>query len=75
MTPAGHELSTLWLSAAIVAVAVLITVVGLVVPVRGLPPFWGRVLDLAEAAVLLTPVPLCLAVLDVFTAAGSLAGG
>lgn len=29
-------------------------------------PFWGRFLEIAETAVLLTLLPLCLAVFDVY---------
>ncbi len=52
----------------------LVTAIGLVVPRKGLSPFWGRFLDLTESAVLLTLVPLCLAALGVLTAVRSLTG-
>lgn len=52
----------------------LLTAAGLIVPRKGLSPFWGRILDLAESALLLSLVPLCLAVLDVFTRARALTG-
>ncbi len=42
---------------------------------KGVSPFWGRLLDLAEGAVLLALVPLCLAVLDVYGAARGMASG
>ncbi|WP_329174084.1 type VII secretion integral membrane protein EccD [Streptomyces sp. NBC_01477] len=60
------DLHTLWLSAAIAAGAVLLVAIGLIVPRKGVSPFWGRSLDLAEGAVLLSLVPLCLAVLKVY---------
>ncbi|WP_030195424.1 type VII secretion integral membrane protein EccD [Streptomyces sp. NRRL S-87] len=66
------DLRTTWLSASVAAGAALLTAVGLVIPRKGLSPFWGRLLDLAEAAVLLSLVPLALAVLDVYSAARSL---
>jgi type VII secretion integral membrane protein EccD len=68
----GLDIRTIWLTAAVAAGAALITAIGLVIPKKGLSPFWGRLLDLAESAVLLSLVPLCLAVLDVFNAARSL---
>ncbi|MBW8820736.1 MAG: hypothetical protein JF598_21600, partial [Streptomyces sp.] len=40
-----------------------------IVPRKGVTPFWGRMLDLSEGAVLLSLVPLCLAVLDLYAAA------
>ncbi|MFF9352155.1 type VII secretion integral membrane protein EccD [Streptomyces sp. NPDC014734] len=68
------DIRTIWLSAAVAAGAALLTAIGLIIPRKGLSPFWGRLLDLAESVVLLSLVPLCLAVLDVFTRARSLAG-
>lgn len=68
------DLRTMWLSAAVAAGAALLTTVALAVPRKGLSPFWGRLLDLAESALLLSLVPLCLAVLDVFARARALTG-
>ncbi|MDT0402331.1 type VII secretion integral membrane protein EccD [Streptomyces edwardsiae] len=68
------DVRTVWLSTAVVAGTVLSTAIGLVVPRRGLSPFWGRFLDLAESAVLLTLVPLCLAALGVLTAVRAMTG-
>ncbi|MDH2393113.1 type VII secretion integral membrane protein EccD [Streptomyces sp. HNM0663] len=68
----GLDIRTIWLTAAVAAGAALLTAIGLVIPRKGLSPFWGRLLDLAEGAVLLSLVPLCLAVLDVYSAARSL---
>ncbi|QEU78464.1 type VII secretion integral membrane protein EccD [Streptomyces subrutilus] len=65
---------TLWLSAAVVAGAALLAGIALVIPRKGLSPFWGRLLDLTEAAVLLSLVPLALAVLDVYSRVRSLTG-
>ncbi|MET9608628.1 type VII secretion integral membrane protein EccD [Streptomyces sp. NPDC006512] len=69
---AATGLRTLWLSAAVAAGAALLTGIALVIPRKGLSPFWGRLLDLTEAAVLLSLVPLTLAVLDVYGRARSL---
>ncbi|MFH7600026.1 type VII secretion integral membrane protein EccD [Streptomyces racemochromogenes] len=69
---AGLELRTIWLSAAVAAGAALLAGIALVIPRKGLSPFWGRLLDLTEAAVLLSLVPLALAVLDVYGRARSL---
>ncbi|MFD5116813.1 type VII secretion integral membrane protein EccD [Streptomyces sp. NPDC058391] len=66
------DIRTIWLTASVAAGAALITAIGLIIPRKGLSPFWGRLLDLAEGALLLSLVPLCLAVLDVFSAARAL---
>ncbi|MET9887653.1 type VII secretion integral membrane protein EccD [Streptomyces sp. NPDC006430] len=68
----GLDLRTIWLSAAVAAGAALLVGIALVIPRKGLSPFWGRLLDLTEAAVLLSLVPLALAVLDVYARARSL---
>ncbi|WP_406185179.1 type VII secretion integral membrane protein EccD [Streptomyces sp. NBC_01006] len=68
----GLDLRTIWLSAAVAAGAALLAGIALVIPRKGLSPFWGRLLDLAEAAVLLSLVPLALAVLDVYARARAL---
>ena len=47
------------------AAAAVMTAIALIVPRSGLTPFWGRVLDLTESALLLSLIPLCLAVLGV----------
>ncbi|MET8191221.1 type VII secretion integral membrane protein EccD [Streptomyces sp. NPDC005246] len=66
------DIRTVWLSAAVAAGAALLTAIGLIIPRKGLSPFWGRLLDLTECALLLSLVPLCLAVLDVFARARAL---
>ncbi|MFD7136022.1 type VII secretion integral membrane protein EccD [Streptomyces sp. NPDC059894] len=68
------DLRTAWLTAAIAVGTALITAVGLIIPKKGLSPFWGRFLDLAEGTVLLTLVPLCLATVGALTAARSMVG-
>ncbi|MFJ9807210.1 type VII secretion integral membrane protein EccD [Streptomyces sp. NPDC101158] len=70
----GLDIRTIWLSAAVAAGAALVTAIGLIIPRKGLSPFWGRLLDLTEGFVLLSLVPLCLGVLDVFMRARSLTG-
>ncbi|MEW2086058.1 type VII secretion integral membrane protein EccD [Streptomyces sp. NPDC005283] len=70
----GLDIRTIWLTAAVAAGAAVITAIGLVIPRKGLSPFWGRLLDLTEGLVLLSLVPLCLAVLDIYSAARSLTG-
>ncbi|THA30506.1 type VII secretion integral membrane protein EccD [Streptomyces sp. A1277] len=71
--PAAH-LPAAGMCAGLVAGAVLLTAAGVTVPRKGLTPFWGRCLDLAESALLLSLVPLCLAVLDLFARARALTG-
>ncbi|WP_326606064.1 type VII secretion integral membrane protein EccD [Streptomyces sp. NBC_01800] len=66
------DIRTVWLSAAVAAGAALLTAIGLIIPRKGLSPFWGRLLDVTESALLLSLVPLCLAVLDVFARARAL---
>lgn len=66
------DIRTIWLAASVAAGAALLTAIGLIIPRKGLSPFWGRLLDLAESVVLLSLVPLCLAVLDVFASARAL---
>ncbi|MFE7514297.1 type VII secretion integral membrane protein EccD [Streptomyces sp. NPDC057540] len=68
----GLDIRTIWLTAAVAAGAALITAIGLIIPRKGLSPFWGRLLDLTEGFVLLSLVPLALAVLDVFTSVRAL---
>ncbi|MFE7626679.1 type VII secretion integral membrane protein EccD [Streptomyces castrisilvae] len=63
------DIRTLWLAAAVTAGAALLTGIALVIPKKGLSPFWGRLSDLAEVLLLLALVPLCLAVLDVYSKA------
>ncbi|RII08020.1 hypothetical protein DSC45_34035 [Streptomyces sp. YIM 130001] len=62
----GLHARVIWLTAALAAVAALFATTGLVVSRRGTTPFWGRLLEIVEAALLLTLVPLCLAVLGVY---------
>ncbi|WP_344030538.1 type VII secretion integral membrane protein EccD [Streptomyces luteireticuli] len=78
MTEGDHgpiDVRTVWLAAAVAAGSALIVGIALIVPKKGLSPFWGRLSDLAESAFLLSLVPLCLAVLDVYSAARSMTSG
>ncbi|NJP16861.1 MULTISPECIES: type VII secretion integral membrane protein EccD [Streptomyces] len=68
------DLRTIWLTAAITAGALLITAIGLIVPRTGLSPFWGRCMEIGEGFVLLTLVPLALAVFDVYATVRSMTG-
>ncbi|MDX2934369.1 type VII secretion integral membrane protein EccD [Streptomyces ipomoeae] len=68
------DIRTIWLVAVIAAIAALITAIGLIVPRRGLTPFWGRFLEIFEGFVLLTLVPLALAVFDVYGAVRAMTG-
>lgn len=62
----GLDIRTVWLAATIGLVATVLTATGLVVSSKGVTPFWGRFLEIAETCVLLTLLPLCLAVFDVY---------
>ncbi|MFD1274362.1 hypothetical protein ACFQ51_30320 [Streptomyces kaempferi] len=71
---ADLDIRTIWLVAAIAAAAALVTALGLILPRGGLTPFWGRFLEIAESFVLLTLIPLALAVFDVYGTARSMTG-
>ncbi|MEK2471349.1 type VII secretion integral membrane protein EccD [Streptomyces noursei] len=60
------NIRTVWFSTSIAVGAAILVGVGLVVPKKGVTPFWGRILDIFDGLVLLSLVPLCLAVLDVY---------
>ncbi|GGS25018.1 type VII secretion integral membrane protein EccD [Streptomyces aureoverticillatus] len=66
---AALDLRTIWLVAAIAAAAALTTAIGLITARSGVTPFWGRFLEIAEVFVLLTLLPLTLAVFDVYASA------
>ncbi|MFE9768575.1 type VII secretion integral membrane protein EccD [Streptomyces sp. NPDC005808] len=68
------DIRTIWLVAVIAVAAALVTALGLILPRGGLTPFWGRFLEIAEGFVLLTLVPLALAVFDVYGAARAMTG-
>lgn len=56
-----------YLLVAVLAAAGIATGVGVAVPGRAVSPFWGRVVDLGEAVLLAAVIPVCLAVLDLYT--------
>lgn len=60
------NLRTIWLVVALGAASALVTLTGLAAARTGPSPFWGRFLEIAEGFVLLTLVPLALAVFDVY---------
>jgi hypothetical protein len=63
------DIRTIWLIAAIAAVTAVVTALGLILPRGGLTPFWGRFLEICEGFVLLTLIPLALAVFNVYATA------
>jgi type VII secretion integral membrane protein EccD len=65
----GLDIRAIWLAAAIAAGVALMAALGLIVPRRGLSPFWGRFLEIVEGFLLLTLVPLALAVFNVYATA------
>lgn len=69
------NIRTLWLAAAVTVGATLLIGIALIIPKKGLSPFWGRLSDLAEVVLLLALVPLALAVLDVYSAARGMTSG
>lgn len=69
------DLRTMWLALALAGGVALLTLVALTVPKRGLTPFWGRALDLTDGLLLLSLMPLCLAVLDLYGRARSMTSG
>lgn len=60
------DLRTTWLAASIAAGAAILTGIALVVPRVGVSPFWGRILDMVDSLMLISLVPLALAVLDIY---------
>ncbi|MFJ5264650.1 type VII secretion integral membrane protein EccD [Streptomyces sp. NPDC088387] len=68
------DIRSVWLAAALGAATALVTAIGLISPRRGVTPFWGRFMEIAESFVLLTLVPLALAVFDVYASARSMTG-
>jgi type VII secretion integral membrane protein EccD len=68
------DIRTVWLGAAIAVGAAILVAIGLIVPEKGVSPFWGRLLDLADGLLLASLVPLALAVLDVYATVRGLSG-
>ncbi|MFB7089995.1 type VII secretion integral membrane protein EccD [Streptomyces sp. NPDC056296] len=68
------DIRSVWLVAAVAAAVALVTTVGLITSRRGVTPFWGRFMEIAEVFVLSTLIPLALAVFDVYAAVRSMTG-
>ena len=62
------DVRTMLLGASIAVGAAVLVGIALVVPARGVSPFWARILDLVDSLTLLALIPLALAVLDVYAA-------
>ncbi|MFG2825195.1 type VII secretion integral membrane protein EccD [Kitasatospora sp. NPDC048365] len=60
------DLRTIWLAGSIAAGAAILTGIALIVPRVGVSPFWGRILDMVDSLMLISLVPLTLAVLNVY---------
>ncbi|WP_330358532.1 type VII secretion integral membrane protein EccD [Streptomyces chartreusis] len=60
------DVRLVWLSVGVAIVAGALAAIALVVPSKGVTPFWGRFLEIAESFVLLTLLPLCLAVFGAY---------
>ncbi len=71
----GMDFRTIWIAASIAGAAALLTAIGLIVPRTGLTAFWGRFMELSETMILLTLIPLTLAVLDVYAEVRGLFSG
>ena len=71
----GIDIRTIWIAVSIAVAAALVTAIGLIIPRTGLTPFWGRFMELTETFVLLTLIPLCLAVMDVYREVRGSIGG
>ncbi|MFC1414921.1 type VII secretion integral membrane protein EccD [Streptacidiphilus sp. N1-12] len=62
------DVRTVLLGGSVALGAALLVGIALLVPGRGVSPFWGRILDLVDSLMLLALIPLALAVLDVYAA-------
>lgn len=71
----AFDIRIIWLTVAMAVLAAVAVAIGLVVPRKGLTPFWGRMAELFENLVLLSLLPLCLAVLDVYGTVRSMTSG
>ncbi|MEV4615625.1 type VII secretion integral membrane protein EccD [Kitasatospora sp. NPDC049258] len=60
------DLRTVWLAASIAFGAAVLTAIALIVPKQGVSPFWGRILDMIDGLMLISLVPLALAVLNIY---------
>ncbi len=64
--PSTVDIHTLALAASVLLGAVLLGGIALVVPAKGVSPFWGRILDLVDGLTLAALIPLALAVLNIY---------
>lgn|GEM_PF-384696 len=62
------DIRIVWLAAAVAAGAGILVAIALVVPKKGVSPFWGRMLDIVDGLVLASLIPLALAVLGAYAA-------
>jgi type VII secretion integral membrane protein EccD len=60
------DIRTLVMAVGIAAGAAILVSIALIVPKKGVSPFWGRILDLVDGLALAALVPIALAVLDVY---------
>jgi type VII secretion integral membrane protein EccD len=56
-----------WIFAMCAVIGALLALTAVTVPARGLSPFWGRLTDIAESLMLCAAIPICLAVMDVYS--------
>jgi hypothetical protein len=61
------DIHTLTMAAGIAAGAAILVAIAVVVPSKGVSPFWGRILDLVDGLTLASLIPLALAVLDIYS--------
>ncbi|WTW94595.1 type VII secretion integral membrane protein EccD [Streptomycetaceae bacterium NBC_01309] len=63
-----------WIYGAVAAFGALLGLIAVTVPARGLSPFWGRAMDILEGMLLTAMVPICLAVLGVYSTLRNITG-
>ncbi|MEY9942417.1 type VII secretion integral membrane protein EccD [Streptacidiphilus sp. MAP5-3] len=68
------DIRTLIMAAGIGAGAAILVAIALVVPEKGVSPFWGRLLDVIDGLTLAALIPLALAVLDIYSTVRGLTG-
>lgn len=68
------NIHTIWFAGAVALAAGIFVAIGLIVPRKGVTPSWGRLFDLFDGVVLLSLVPMCLGVLDVYSSVRGITG-
>lgn len=63
-----------WIYGMLAAFGALLGLISVTVPARGLSPFWGRAMDILEGMLLTAVVPICLAVLGVYSTLRNITG-